>query len=152
MNKYLFLDVDGPLIPDTSFLFHSNASYDQIFDERCVAVVKKVLDDSGAWLVMNTTHNLHWEPDRIAPGLKPQLHKCGLGKYLHKSPRTIYPELDRLTAIMKWMNDNADKHDLWVAFDDAPIDHKRAYRTSESLGVGIGEYNHAQRLLMFKRK
>lgn len=40
-EKIIFLDIDGPMIPYTSFLFNRHASWEQVLDERCVAVLRR---------------------------------------------------------------------------------------------------------------
>ena len=56
-DKIIFLDIDGPMIPYTSFLFNPHASFDQVLDDRCCRVLHKIIEASGAKIVFNTTHN-----------------------------------------------------------------------------------------------
>lgn len=150
MEKIIFLDIDGPMIPNTSFLFHKNPSFDQILDDRCIAVLKKIIEKSGAKIVFNTSHNRLLFPSKIAPGLHKRFLEAGFGENLHEYYHTTYPDVGRLTAIRHWLHEYGTPNLLWVAFDDIPIDHKRAYLTDSNLGIGWGEYQHSARYLQFK--
>ena len=160
MKRIIFLDVDGPIIPGTSYLYQDNPSDRQIFDPRCTAIVREICIASGAEIVMNTTHNNTWSYDEgdvvIArhetPGLRDRLVEAGLGEFLHDaSPRTGYGLGDRpsrIDAINTWLSQNGDAN--WIALDDAPIDSERAFRISFEHGVDMAAYNHAAKWFDFK--
>lgn len=149
-DKVIFLDIDGPMIPYTSFLFNTYASFDQALDDRCCRVLQKIIDASGAKIVFNTTHNTMLYPSEMynCPGLINQFEAAGFGTHIHETICTSYPGLDRRTCIMQWQHMNGFDGD-WVAIDDAKIDHERAYLTDADLGIGIGEYNHCAKWLGF---
>ncbi|PHS02822.1 MAG: hypothetical protein COA78_20490 [Blastopirellula sp.] len=163
IDKIIFLDIDGPMIPTTSILLDRNASWSQTLDGRCVRVLHLILKKSGAKVVFNSTHNrmLYDEPEGLlkimeedgvsSPGLVKRFIDAGFEDYLHSEVCTIYPDLDRLAAINLWLSENGSTEDtLWVAFDDVFLNDDRAYLTSYSLGIGSGEYNHAAFYLGFK--
>lgn len=149
-DKVIFLDIDGPMIPYTSFLFNNMASFDQELDTRCVAVLRKIIDASGAKIVFNTTHNRHLHQEDGFPGLINQFVAAGFGDDLHEDMHTVYPDVDRLTAINEWLDRNKTDNMLWVALDDVKIDHKRAFLVNADHGIGIDAYNHCAKWLMFK--
>ena len=144
----LFLDIDGPMIPARSFIFNHLASINQELDETCVKILLKIIEENDIQIVLNTTHNLHLEPDPSlgSPGLLNVFEEVGLAKYLHPSISTDYPHIyPRILAINKWLNDNPGHLNNWIAFDDAEIPHERAYLTSFDHGIGIGEFIHARK-------
>ena len=151
MGPVIFLDIDGPIIPYTSFLFNAHASWEQELDQRCCRVLHKIIGASGAKIVFNTTHNtmLHPRDGDSIPGLIPQFEAAGFGPHLHEVVHTVYPHVDRLTAIMDWLHNNG-KDRQWVALDDVKIAHERAYLTDADLGIGFAEYNHCAQWLGFK--
>lgn len=155
-EKIIFLDIDGPMIPNTSFLFDRHASWRQVLDDRCIKVLHKILEKSEAKIVFNTTHNLMLEErgeigdTTYTPGLLQRFYDAGFKDYIHKHHSTQYPSISRYDAIIDWRERHSKEQDLWVAFDDVKIDHKRAYLTNPDLGIGFGEYNHAAKYLMFK--
>lgn len=151
MQKIIFLDIDGPMIPLSSYIFTRNPSFDQILDDRCVDVLHAVIAASGAKIVFNTTHNRMLDPTDTWPGLRGVFHYRGFTpEYFAAVDHTLYPDVDRLTAIKKWQAENGEAN--WVAFDDAPIDDERAYPTLFEYGIGMGEYNHAAEYFGFKPK
>lgn len=129
------------MIPYTSFLFNPNASFDQDFDERCLRVLHCILDNTGAKIVFNTTHNRHLYPSKTIPGLLNQFGKAGFSEYIHERHRTIYPDKSRLTAINEWIS-LSENEIVWVALDDAELSDDRACFVDADLGIGIREYNH----------
>lgn len=156
-DKVIFLDIDGPMIPYTSFLFNVKASFDQILDERCCKVLRLIIDNSGAKIVFNTTHNtmLDRQVNRKGventPGLIQRFVDAGFGDDIHEALHTDYPNVNRLDAINNWLQKNQTPNMLWVALDDAKIDHKRAFLVHPDHGIGIDAYNHCANYLMFKK-
>lgn len=150
-EKVIFLDIDGPMIPYTSFLFNVHASFDQELDTRCIKVLKKIIEESNAYIVFNTTHNRMLYPsqqDKI-PGLINQFEQHGLGDRIHKTVCTVYPDTDRLTAIRHWLSSNNPDAN-WVALDDVKINHDRACLVDADLGIGMREYNHCAQWFGYK--
>lgn len=155
-DKIIFLDIDGPMIPSTQYLFDTHASYDQSFNDTCVRVLKLILEKSEAKLVINSTHNNMWEKEtdrqgkEIWPGLLNVLIQHELDPFLHDDPRTVYPGIDRLSAIKMWLDKNKTEHMLWVALDDAKIEHKRAFEVDFTHGIGLDAYNHCAHYLIYR--
>jgi len=149
--KIIFLDIDGPMIPTRAYLFHPHASLDQELDPICVRVLRKILDDTGAQVVFNTTHNLMLEADSSSgswPGLLNQFAKHGFiaGRELHPISSTVFPRVDdRLSAIRHWLINNYTE--TWVALDDVHLDDSRAFTVDPDHGIGFNEYQHCLRFL-----
>lgn len=151
MQKIIFLDIDGPMIPSTSFLMDTplgNPSYEQILDDRCVMVLHKIIKDTGAKIVFNTTHNQNlYSTDETSggwlPGLVGQFEKAGFKDHIHQHNCTKYPHYDRLTCIKVWLRSQPIEEDIrWVALDDVKMLDKRCYLVNEEYGIGISAYEH----------
>lgn len=151
MQKIIFLDIDGPMIPYTSFLMttpHGNPSFEQILDDRCVMVLHRIIKDTGAKIVFNTTHNnnlypTHETKDGWLPGLLGQFEKAGFKDHIHEHNCTKYPHYDRLTCIKEWLRSQPiDEKIKWVALDDVVMADERCYIVNEEYGIGMGAYNH----------
>lgn len=160
VEKIVFLDIDGPMIPTSWYLQNNMASLDQDFSPQCVAVLKELIDRSGAKIVFNSTHSRDLYPrghekDKY-PGLIPQMKKFGFtDDNFHQNIRTNYPNgSDRLDCIEAWLAVNKEitnaKETLWVAFDDALMEHKRAIWVDPDFGLGLPHFNRAATLLNFK--
>lgn len=124
MNKVIFLDIDGPVIP-------INVSvYESVFRTTCnpesIEYLNLLCDETGAKIVTNSMHNYE---DWIGSELREDLVHWGLDpNYFHDGWRTIFPHVDyekinspvrgigRLAAIEDWIQKNGDTS--WVCFDD----------------------------------
>ena len=135
MQKIIFLDVDGPLIPSPLYFLSILVSQDRsYFSTVAVAFINKLCMQTKAKIVFNSTHNSHeyfdnfdgkWRSlkmDAIRHGIKPE--------YIHDMWKTGYPNIvpedkfyapkhERLRAIEHWqaVNEQVD----WIAFDDEPF-------------------------------
>jgi len=150
-QKIIFLDIDGPMIPDTSFLFNVNCSFEQELDERCVKILRRIVDDSKAKIVFNSTHNAALYESTHYVGLLKRFVEAGFKDDIHETLCTAYPEITRMEAITKWLSDYGEDQCLWVAFDDEKIDHKRAFLVDQDTGLGLRAYIHAANYLHFKK-
>ena len=144
--KIIFLDIDGPMIPLRSYIWDRNASWKQLLDPMCVKVLRAVIDETGAKIVFNTTHNTMLEATNSSPGLIARFVEHGFKDDLHEDLRTIYPATDRKTSIMEWLHRHPTE--TWVAFDDAKIVDERAFLTDATHGIGWNEYQHARKHLL----
>lgn len=136
-KRIVFLDIDGPMIPSGMFLIEKQCSFDRMFSRIPVAVINHLCEESGAQIVMNTTHNLHGGTmlsDVVREGIKE--------KYLHPTaPMTTYPQNNRWWAIQMWVQDNGPI-DQWVAIDDAPFTKdERLILIDFNQGLHPGHYN-----------
>jgi len=100
-DYYIFLDIDGVLHPQ-------KADYD--FDKNCISALAAALEKidnpkiliSSSWREM---YSLDEIKDRISP----------LARYvLDVTPITEH----RADDILKWLEENADSDDIWIALDD----------------------------------
>lgn len=135
--RVLFVDVDGPLIPSGMYLLHKRASFDRHFSPVSIAVLKHMLKESGAKLVMNTTHNLDGEK------AKQDLVLAGIDEESFGTPwRTDYPvNRSRQSAIDEWISKQTEEID-WMALDDADFtEDKRLILVDFDEGIHLRHYN-----------
>lgn len=121
-EKFIFLDIDGPMIPATSYLSNPVASFDQELDDRCVMVLKKIIEKSGAKIVFNTSHASALYPNESEHhpyGLIPQFEKAGLGDAIHETRRTLFPEI-AYTGFDESMF-------MGIVWGDTPVHHQHPH-------------------------
>ena len=131
MNKYLFLDIDGVLNHDEWFESeqykkHQGNWQKSMFDPKCVARVNKILEETGAELVVSSS----W---RSMSDLKDIFAGIGLPTKFHITPdaNRIYPDLDpirdlynddirywRGSEIKYWLEHNAESPYTYCILDD----------------------------------
>jgi len=136
MQRIIFLDIDGPVIPAGMYLIDRACSFDRRASPVCIATINHIAKNSGAKIVMNTTHNMNGAlmlADMVREGIKVE--------YLHeKAPMTQYPNTSRWMAIEMWQFDNGMAD--WVALDDAEFTQdERLIWVDFNVGVHPGHYN-----------
>lgn len=121
-ERFIFLDIDGPLIPDACFFIDRNASFKRVFSPTALYAVRYLAEHTGALIVTNSSHNYHVNEftdldlrgDLIAHGMP--------AEFFHENWRTKYGNSrcnNRLDAVEQWLNANMKQPDCkWVAFDD----------------------------------
>lgn len=149
LQRLIFLDIDGPVIPNSQFLIDRNASFGRNFAPTCIAAVKRLLGESGGKLVTNSTHNYHLRDSKH--DLKSDLIAAGIKEvHFHENWRTQYPQVPRDVAVKLWLKENGDHN--WVAFDDARFtDNKRLILIDADYGISVREFNQAARILKVRQ-
>jgi len=146
MQKVLFLDVDGPLIPSTTFFVNPAASKHRHLSPYAVAIVNRLCEDAKAKIVMNTYHNsdgLKLRDDLLVNGIKEEV--------LHPEWQTKYPHgllsaemATRLAAIQEWEARNGEAD--WLAFDDSHFTQDpRLILVDFDAGITTKEYMKARK-------
>lgn len=162
MQRIIFLDIDGPVIPSSQFFVDKHASYSRVFAPSCLAIVKRLLEDADAKLVTNSTHNvldrcLDWDvPDGARFDLRQDLVAAGIPKErIHDDWRTLYPHggkfsgsINRLDAINAWQAENGEAD--WIAFDDCDFGHERLILVDYDYGISTPHYNKAAEIFGIK--
>lgn len=114
MERVIFLDIDGPMIPTTMFLWNPSASFARQFPKTTLGAMNYLCRKSGAKIVLNTTHNT---PANDAPDIEVSLAAQGLNPdHFHDDLKTRYPALPRDVAVKEWLAEHPGVD--WVAFDD----------------------------------
>lgn len=124
MNKIVFLDIDGPIIPVNAPRIQS--IFRTTFLPESIEYLNLLCDVTGAQVVTNSCHNYQ---DWLDGDLSDDLVEWGLSKeFIHRDWRTIFPMIDykaisspvrgigRLVAINRWIEKNGPTE--WVCFDD----------------------------------
>ena len=146
MQKVLFLDVDGPLIPSTTFFVNPAASKHRHCSPYAIAIVNRLCRDANAKVVMNTYHNsdgLRLKDDLKVNGMDPSL--------FHPDWQTKYPHglmcdemATRLAAINEWQSRNGDVN--WLCFDDSNFtSDSRLILVDFDAGITTKEYMKARK-------
>lgn len=145
--KIIFLDIDGPMIPATMYLIDQYAGFRRIFPETTVAVLKRMCENTGAKLVINSTHNTcieSREVDGFTIHTVEETLKRNHGftdDHFHPDSRTRYPAVNRLTAVTDWLALHPEVTD-WVAIDDNNFtDNERLILVNPDTGIGVDVLN-----------
>lgn len=127
-TRVIFLDIDGPMIPDTMLLAEYWASWQRKMPPTTVAVVNCLCKESGARIVTNTTHN-HQPPAPRVPDedltpIKEALIREGVKPdYFHKDSKTQYPDVSRMAAVNHWLSAHPEVSEWLIIDDDAQFAH-----------------------------
>ena len=104
----LFLDVDGVLHPP-------NPKHERLmFRTSCMELLRDVIHETGAKIVLSTTWRLH-EEGRSA--LAAKLAEHGLPPFVSRTPSIA--QFQRPREILSWVTKHRPR--TWVAVDDWPL-------------------------------
>lgn len=123
MTKICFVDVDGPMIPLRAYKLPKQTPIVSVFDPCAVAMLKALLDESGAKIVVSST----WG-DAGKVKCAQLFRKNGLNpkQYFHEdwiTPRRFsFGETSRTMEIKGWLN-NHPEVTHYVALDDESLTH-----------------------------
>ena len=118
----LFLDVDGVLHPP-------NPKHERLqFRKTCMELLREVVAETGATIVLSTTWRLHPDARRY---LGSRLAEYDLG-YVSRTPSIA--QFQRPKEILTWVRKY--KPVTWVAVDDWPLHEDGARRTRAALASG----------------
>lgn len=134
-NKFIFLDIDGPMKPGRCYLCPVRAAdMNGGWDPLAVAAINRMCSKTGAEIVFNTTWNkLNITDIAIAQGITAPI-----------AGKTGYPyQLTRLQAITHWIEDNNQQDCIWIALDDVVIDDARAILICSENGITAEDYREA---------
>lgn len=148
--KVLFLDIDGVL--NSVKYDRERRATDGNIDKSRLRLVRRIVEETGARIVLSTTWRRHWERDAaqcdtVGLGLIADFASCGLAIY-DKTP--WLPTGDRAEEITQWL-DTADRY----VTDFAILDDIRfgwgeladfLVLTDERVGYGLEE-EHAERVI-----
>jgi hypothetical protein len=150
VNKVIFLDIDGPVIP-IDVPVHASV-FRTTYNRESIEYLNLLCDLTGAQVVTNSMHNYE---DWYDGDLRDDLVKWGLEeKFIHDTWRTIFPMIDykkvnspvrgigRLVAIENWINRHGDSS--WVCFDDRKFaDVANLIHIEDGLGIKAHHFNSA---------
>ncbi len=115
--KVIFLDIDGVL--NSSAYDRQRTSEDGNIDKTRLLLLKRLVDKTGAKIVLSSSWRVHWEKnsdecDDIGREIISDFSSAGLELY-DKTPKVGY--LERSEEIHMWLKDNPDVQSF-VIFDD----------------------------------
>lgn len=152
MQRIIFLDIDGPVIPAPIYYLDGNVLFNRSFmSTTALGYISRLATLGKALIVTNSAHN--WfntgegSPDYIpVRNLKQDLIRHGLKEnQFHDIWRTEFPnprnrkfsESDpsgRMLAINNWIEDNGPAD--WIGFDDEKYtSNKRLIHIDFELGI-----------------
>jgi proteasome lid subunit RPN8/RPN11 len=139
--KIIFLDIDGPIIPNGMFLLDRNCSFGRNIPPIPVAVVAEVCRRADAKVVFNTTHNI--SIDNVLD-IEFAMIRAGLPEaMIHPDMKTKYPQLNRANAVVEWLHRHPETTD-WIAFDDVKFTEKpNLIWVDPDAGLHVGHLNEA---------
>lgn len=154
MNKVIFLDIDGPVIPIDVPVYES--VYRTTYSSNSIAYLNLLCEETGAKVVTNSMHNYE---DWMGGDLRDDLVEWGLDeKFVHSNWRTIFPRIDyskvnspvrgigRLVAIEDWIKNHGDTS--WVCFDDRKFsDIANLIHIEDGLGIKEHHFDSALDIL-----
>lgn len=137
--KIIFLDIDGPLIPTRQFICNHYAGVSDTFDAVAVDLIKNLLLDSDAKVVVSSS----WPPLLAQNAFA----KAGLSEYFHEDWRTPRKfSSNHYHEIGLWL-ENHPEVTHWIAFDDMPTPKPGGILVDLDDGILIEHFRHAQVLL-----
>ncbi len=158
MNKIIFLDIDGPVIPINVPIVDS--IYRTVYEKDSIEYLNLLCEEANAKVVTNSMHN--YTPV-MRYDLVDDLISWGLDeKFIHDDWRTIFPHVDytkvnspvrgigRLVAINDWI-DKRNRDVSWVCFDDRKFTQMANLIHIED-GLGIRERHFDSALDIFSQK
>ena len=142
-ERIVFVDIDGVVIADETYLERTGGRGGVIYDEGCAARIAALCARHGARLVWNTSWNANVHArDTLAQA-------SGLAALEHRERATLYGTRcpDRLEAIRVWLAMHVRRDAVWCALDDDPIASERAIRINRRVGVQKEDIERASALL-----
>lgn len=141
MERIVFLDIDGPIIPFSMFLVDRMCSWHRVIPPVTVAVVREVCKRGSAKVVFNTTHN---NPMKDIDDIEIAVAKAGLPEgMIHPDMKTKYPSIPRDQAVLEWLSRHPEVQD-WIAFDDAKFtEAENLIWIDPDAGLHLGHLNTA---------
>ena len=147
--KVIFLDIDGVL--NSSLYDRQRHDENENIDKTRLDLVKKLVDETGAKIVLSSSWRNHWEKnpdecDDIGRKIISDFASAGIEIY-DKTPKMGY--LERSEEIRMWLKDNPDVKSF-VIFDDNGYGwgdlSNNFVQTNYRIGRGLEE-KHIQKAL-----
>ena len=154
--KVIFLDIDGVL---NSRAYDRKRDWQQqtAIDETRLPLVKRIVDETGAKIVLSSTWREHWEKepaqcDEDGVYINRVFAKYGL-QVFDKTPRLAL-QLDRPDEIKAWLSGTEERIESFVILDDyryawAELSD-RFVKTNPHFGLGLEE-EHVRRAIAILR-
>jgi hypothetical protein len=149
--KILFLDIDGVLNSDR-YVGEWNPVTDSSIDETRLPLLRRILEETGAVVVLSTSWRVHWhpDPDRRDPAWRKvgdSLDRYGIEIY-DRTPNYakdggVTRGDSRDSEIRGWLADHEGEVESFVILDDYGFGwgdlSDRLVKTSPKIGRGLTE-------------
>ena len=150
--RVLFFDFDGVLNSDK---YNSERDWrtQGNIDETRLPLLRRIIDETGAVIVLSTSWREHWDPDpaRCAPGWRPTgelLARYGI-KILDRTPK-YGGGYDRDLEVRAWLTAHEVEVESFVILDDQRFGwgdlEERLVRTDMKIGRGLMD-DHVERAI-----
>lgn len=118
-NKIIFVDIDGPMIPFRAYYLPNQTKIVSLFDPCAVALLNKLIEESGAGIVISST----WQSQGYETCIE-VFKDNGIVGIFHDDWNTERKlSSSRTQEISWWLNDHPEiTH--YVALDDELLDSK----------------------------
>lgn len=139
-KRVVFLDIDGPMIPMRAVYLPRQTPLLSVFDPCAVSLLNKLIDVSGAKIVISSTWGFHGRPTIVKLLRKNKIDPT----HLHKdwvTPRKF--SSSRTMEIQWWLNDHPDVVD-YVAIDDEDIGISKGVKCDAYEGFSWRNYLECQ--------
>ena len=153
--KIIFLDIDGVL---------NSARYDRIrmenqgnIDETRLILLKRVVDETGALIVLSSSWRKYWEKDEvlcdeIGREINAAFAQYGLAVY---DKTACLASNDRAAEIRMWLKSRGDV-EAFAIFDDLSFGwgadlQEHLVRTNYAVGLGLEEKHVLKSIEILKR-
>ena len=143
MRKIVFLDFDGVL--NSQKYDRARGLYDSFLDETRLVLLKKLVNMTGAEIVLTTTWRYHWskmdnECDSVGRSINYIFQKNGL-EIADKTPEIA--DIERAEEIRTWLSLHKGEYDAFVIIDDLVFNwgelQDNVVKTSFTKGYGLEE-------------
>lgn len=148
--KIIFLDIDG-VLNSRAYDRKRNWNEQTDIDETRLPLVKKIVDETGAKIVLSSTWKAHWdkqteECDEDGIYINQTFAKFGLEVY-DKTP-DLGIDFDRPDEIKAWLDGTRETIESFVIIDDYRYAwgklSDRFVKTNPNFGLGLEE-EHVQK-------
>ena len=150
--KIIFLDIDG-VLNSKAYDYKRNWNEQTYIDETRLPLLKKIVDETGARIVLSSTWREHWEK---------QSEKCdGDGIYMNNTFQKFGLEIYDKTPYLGLSADRPEEIKAWLECAEEPIesfviidDYRYGWgsladnfvKTNPNFGLGLEE-EHVQRAI-----
>lgn len=135
MQRIIFLDIDGPVIPGTMYCLDRHCSWQKNIPPMIAHAVNTMCERTEAKIVFNTTHNRVREGEEtifqamVRAGFDP-------AHLFTADPATHYPKVARDQAVTEWLGRHPDTD--WLALDDCEFTNdERLIRIDPHVGITL---------------
>lgn len=141
--KYIFQDIDGPLIPLRMYYHNNQRPFDHnvgsfIYDPVAIGMLNELCEKLGAQVVFNSMHN-----ENGPAAMTHQGRANGL-RFLHEDSITPFPysAKTRIDGIHQWLKAHGEEDATWIVIDDMHVDD--THQVFVDFNVGMSAKNFLQ--------